>query len=368
MADPTPTPPPEPEPAWRRALARWQDWLRPGHASPGPQKLRLNLALQGGGAHGAYTWGVLDALLEHEALELEGLSGSSAGAVNAVLLADGWVRAGRAGARAALAQFWGELGQHLPASLVRSKGETVRLAPAGRLLAHWAAQFTPAQLNPFDLNPLRDLLERQIDFERLRRDCPFKLYIGATQVNTGRLRLFREHEISAEVLLASACLPKIHHTVHIDGEPYWDGGYSANPAIAPLVYDCATPDVLLVLLNPLRRSQTPRSLAEIETRLVELGFGTHIMNEMRHFAQAARHAHTPRSATPSLQRLLQQRFHLIGGEELDSLAHSESKLIPHTPFLQHLHQQGRAHAQAWLHDSAALVGLRSSIDVEALFG
>ncbi|MEA3393494.1 MAG: patatin-like phospholipase family protein, partial [Pseudomonadota bacterium] len=214
----------------------------------------INLALQGGGAHGAFTWGVLDALLQDPRLQFEGISGSSAGAMNAVVLADGWLKGGREGARQALADFWNELGRQMPWGLLtRRKGDVITMAPASRLLASWAGYFSPSQLNPFDLNPLRDLLYRQIDFEQLRTRCPFKLFIGTTQVSTGKLRLFREHELTVDVLLASACLPKIHRTVEIDGEAYWDGGYSANPAVFPLAYDCQARDILLVLLNPLKR-------------------------------------------------------------------------------------------------------------------
>ncbi len=341
-------------------LDKLRQWLGGGRG-------RLNLALQGGGAHGAYTWGVLDALLEDEGLQLEGLSGSSAGAMNAVVLADGWLRGGREGARAALTRFWGELGQHMPWGLVRGKGDSVGLAPAGKLLASWASQFSPAQLNPFDLNPLRDLLEKQIDFEALRTRSPFKLFIGTTQVNTAKLRIFREHELSVDVLLASACLPRIHRTVMIEGEPYWDGGYSANPAVFPLFYDCDTRDVLLVLLNPLRRSSTPGTLAEIEARIGELGFNSHFMREMRMFAQAVDFS-APTLGGRLENRLREMRFHMIGGSELESLARSDSKLIPHAPFLQRLQAQGREHALAWLGEHGTQVGKRSTIDVQALFG
>ncbi|MFN7444477.1 MAG: patatin-like phospholipase family protein [Curvibacter sp.] len=341
-------------------LDRLRHWLGGGPA-------RVNLALQGGGAHGAYTWGVLDALLEVEGLNFEGLSGSSAGAMNAVLLADGWIRGGRSGAREALSRFWNELGQHMPSGLVRGKGSSVSLAPAGKLLATWAGQFSPAQLNPLDLNPLRDLLQEQLDFEALRTRSPFKLFIGTTQVNTAKLRIFREHELSVDVLLASACLPRIHRTVMIEGEPYWDGGYSANPAVFPLFYDCDARDVLLVLLNPLRRATTPNTLAEIETRISELGFNSHFMREMRMFAQATEFS-APTLGGRLENRLREMRFHMIGGSELESLARSDSKLLPHTPFLQRLMAQGREHAQAWLRASAPELGRRSTIDVQALFG
>jgi len=329
---------------------------------------RLNLALQGGGAHGAFTWGVLDALLDDEGLAIEGISGSSAGAMNAVVLADGWLKGGRAGAREALRRFWTELGQHMPWGLMaRRKGDSIGLAPAGQLLATWAGQFSPAQLNPFDLNPLRDLLAAQIDFAQLRAHSPFKLFVGTTQVNTGKLRIFREHELSVDVLLASACLPKIHRTVVIDGEPYWDGGYSANPAIFPLFYECESRDVLLVLLNPLRRESTPHTVAEIEARIAELGFTANFMREMRTFAQATEFA-APALGGRLERRLHEMRFHMIDTTELESLSRSDSKLIPHAPFLQRLHDEGQEHGAAWLREGAPALGRRSTIDVKGLFG
>lgn len=346
-------------------LGRWARALTPARA---PQ--RLSLALQGGGAHGAFTWGVLDALLEEAQFDFEGLSGSSAGAVNAVVLADGWLKGGRDGARQALTRFWTELGQQMPwALMARRRTDAIGFDPAGPLLSGWARQFSPAQLNPFDLNPLRDLLVQQIDFEALRQRSPFKLFVGTTQVSTGKLRVFRENELSVDVVLASACLPKIHRTVVIDGEAYWDGGYSANPAVFPLFYDCEARDVLLVLLNPLRRDSTPNSVAEIETRIAELGFSANFMREMRMFASATAFAGTSGLARGRLeQRLLALRFHMIDPSGVETLQRSDTKLLPHPTMLQQLHQQGREHGLAWRQQSAADVGRRSTIDVQALFG
>ncbi len=331
---------------------------------------RLNLALQGGGAHGAFTWGVLDALLDDPRIEFEGLSGSSAGAMNAVVLAHGWLQGGRAGAKEALATFWTELGQQMPWGLMtRRKGDSIGFSPAGKLFSSWAGQFSPMQLNPFDLNPLRDLLVDQIDFDRLRTHSPFKLFVGTTQVSTGKLRVFRESELNVEVLLASACLPKIHRTVVIDGEAYWDGGYTANPAVFPLFYECEARDVLLVLLNPLRREGTPSSVAEIETRIAELGFSANFMREMRMFAQARQFSTASRFGRGRLeQRLLGMRFHMVDTSHLESLGRSDSKLLPHGPFLQRLQQQGREQAVVWLQEQATAIGQRSSIDLQALFG
>lgn len=346
--------------AWPRALSR--------RSVSAPA--RINLALQGGGAHGAFTWGVLDALLEDPRIEFEGLSGSSAGAMNAVVFADGWLKGGRAGARQALATFWTELGQQMPWGLMsRRKGDSIGFSHAGKLFSSWAGQFSPTQLNPFDLNPLRDLLVQQVDFAKLRRHSPFKLFVGATQVSTGQLRVFRESELAVEVLLASACLPKLHRSVMIDGEAYWDGGYTANPAVFPLFEACDARDVLLVLLNPLRREGTPNSVAEIETRIAELGFSAHFMREMGMFTRTTAFAGASRFGRGRLeQRLLDMRFHMIDTSQLESLGRSDSKLLPHGPFLQQLQQQGRERAARWLQMDAPALGRRSSIDLQALFG
>ena len=330
---------------------------------------RLNLALQGGGAHGAFTWGVLDALLGNPALEFEGLSGSSAGAMNAVVFANGWLKGGRDGARQGLADFWTEVGQQMPwGSMTRGEGDAISLSPASKLLANWAGNFSPSQLNPFDLNPLRDLLNRQIDFDRLRAACPFKLFIGTTQANTGKLRIFRETELTVDVLLASACLPKIHHSVEIDGEPYWDGGYAANPAVFPLFYDCDSRDVLLVLLSPLKREGTPHTVEEIEARIAELAFSANFMREMRMFAQAIEFSSPTFLTWGRLERRLQKmRFHMIDSSELVSLQRTETKLLAHPPFLELLNEQGRERATNWLTAHAGNVGRRTTVDLTQCF-
>ncbi len=346
-----------------RGIAAW--WSRQRWAGK-----RFNLALQGGGAHGAFTWGVLDAMLEDPRPQFEGLSGSSAGAMNAVALASGWISGGRDGARQALADFWTAIGRQIPFGMVvHGTGEAISLSPASKLLAGWAGHFTPAQLNPLDLNPIRTLLEQQIDFERLRRDNPFSLFIGATHANTGKLRIFRNPELSVEVLLASACLPKIHAAVEIDGELYWDGGYSANPAIFPLFYECQSSDVLLVLLSPLLRESTPDSVEAINTRIAELGFSAHFMREMRMFAHAAEYAAGGGFAIGRLDRRVQKtRFHMIDTAGVKSLQRSDTKVLAHGPFLEMLRDQGRDCANAWLDEHHDAVGTRSSIDVKALFG
>jgi NTE family protein len=329
----------------------------------------LNLALQGGGTHGAFTWGVLNRLLQCPSIDFEGLSGSSAGAMNAVILADGWLKGGPAGAQAALGTFWHEVGKLMPPGMVQGQGESIHLSTASKLLANWAGHFSPTQLNPFELNPLRDLLTRLVDFEQLRARSPFKLFVAATQANTGKLRIFREHELTLEMLLASACLPKIHHPVDIDGEPYWDGGYSANPAVFPLFYECDTDDVLLVLLSPLRRDDAPRTVREIDERITELSFSATFMREMQTFARAAEFSDVSAGKNGRLEaKLRSMRFHMIDVCHITSLERTETRALAHAPFLELLRDQGHERASNWLTRHAADVGQRSSVDVQKWFG
>ena len=331
---------------------------------------RLNLALQGGGAHGAFTWGVLDRLLDDASLQFEGLSGSSAGAMNAVALADGWLKGGRSGAREGLAALWTEVGKLMPpAMVVQGEGESIQLSTASKVLASWAGHFSPAQLNPLELNPLRDLLTRLVDFEALRAHSPFKLFVAATQANTGKLRIFREHELTADMLMASACLPKIHHPVDIDGVPYWDGGYSANPAVFPLFYECDADDVLLVLLSPLQRDDAPRTVKEIDERITELSFNATFMREMQTFARATEFSDLSSDTNGRLElKLRSMRFHMIDVRNLASLERTETKALAHAPFLDMLRGQGRERAATWLEKHADDVGKRSSVDVQKWFG
>jgi NTE family protein len=330
---------------------------------PGGTKT-INLALQGGGAHGAFTWGVLDALLDDPRIQFEGVSGSSAGAMNAVVMADGWVKGGREGARQALADFWTELGKLMPPGMVQGQGDEVALSPASKLVANWAAFFSPSQLNPMGLNPLRDLLERLVDFERLRAESPMKLFVGATQANTGKLRVFREHELTVDMLLASACLPKIHQPVEIDGESYWDGGYAANPAIFPLFYECESNDVLLVLLSPLIHEETPRTRTEIQHRIDELSFSANFLREMQTFARAAEFSSPSFVATGGLERKLQDiRFHMVDISQVASLRRTDTKLLAHGPFLETLFAHGREQAMAWHAEGFDQIGKASTVDV-----
>ena len=330
-----------------------------------PSRRRLNLALQGGGAHGAFTWGVLDALLDEPAIRFEGLSGSSAGAMNAVVMADGWMKGGAEGARQGLANFWSAIGKQLPkASISQGESDAIDLTSSSKLLATWAAFFSPSQLNPFNLNPLRELLKSQVDFDGLRAFSPFKLFVGTTQAKSGKLRVFREDELTLDVLLASACLPKIHHAIEIDGEPYWDGGYSANPAVFPLFYDCDSRDVLLVLVTPLLHEGALRSVEEIESRILELAFSANFLREMRMFAHATEFSGPSFLTLGRLERRLQKmRFHMIDSSDLVSLQRIQTQAIAYGPFLERLRGQGCQRGAAWLAQHAGALGRRTTVDL-----
>jgi NTE family protein len=330
----------------------------------------INLALQGGGAHGAFTWGVLDGLLEDGRLQFEGVSGTSAGAMNAVAMAQGLMAGGRDGARAALEKFWTAVAGTMPASATVSAadGQGVSLAPAFKSMLRWANYFSPDRLNPYDLNPLRDIVVGQIDFERLRAHGTLKLFIAATNANSGKLRLFRLPELSADAILASACLPTVHRAVEIDGEPYWDGGYAANPAVFPLFYECKSPDILLVLLSPLKHKETPHTVQDIRDRVLEFAFTATFLREMRMFAHFRDYVGKLRFPIGRFERRIAgTHFHVIDAQELMSDLTAETRLAVNLKFFHTLKDLGRAQAGAWLERHLGSVGKRSSVEISELF-
>lgn len=332
---------------------------------PAARRPVLNLALQGGGAHGAFTWGVLDALLADGGVDFEGVSGASAGAMNAVCLAHGLRSGGREGARAALRKFWMAVAENSPFD--QDSGahpdHPPRLSPAMKAMFRLTDYFSPRQLNPFDFNPLRDIVATQIDFAGLRAASPLKLFISATHANSGKLRILREDEISLAGVLASACLPSLHHTAELDGEPYWDGGFSANPAIYPLCFDCRAGDILLILLSPLNYHSTPHSANDIRRRLQDIAFNTAFLREMRLFADLqARLPPRWRCFSRLDRRLADTRFHLINDEvKLGRLPH-ETRLTATAAFFEFLFRLGREQGEAWLAKYRPAIGERSTID------
>ncbi|PSJ47685.1 esterase [Zobellella endophytica] len=328
----------------------------------------ISLALQGGGAHGAFTWGVLDALLEDGRFVIEGVSGTSAGAMNAVVLAHGLLQGGNEGAREALARFWEAVADCAPMLNAGADSESGRLASAIRIMLYWTQQFSPQQFNPYGINPLRDIVSRQIDFDRLRERCPLKLFIAATHANTGRLRLFRTAELKAEMLLASACLPTLHHAILIDGEPYWDGAFAANPAVFPLVYEASSADILLVLLSPFEHAQLPLTHEEIHHRTQELAFKSTLLREMHSLALARQFAGRTLWPAGRLERRLSRtRMHLIDTGDLVGRLAMESKLTTSRSFLEMLRDQGRERTSVWLSEHGDTVGKGATADIARLF-
>lgn len=329
---------------------------------------RLNLALQGGGAHGAFTWGVLDALLEDGHFSFEGISGTSAGAMNAVAFANGWLKGGREGAREGLAEFWNGVAMMAPSEGVAQMLDPSRPPPGMSWMVEMTRWFSPYQLNPLALNPLRDLVERLFDFERLRESSSFQLFVAATHANSGHLKLFRNHDLSADAVLASACLPTLQHAVMINGEPYWDGGYAANPAVFPLFRFCESRDILLVLLAPLHHERTPRGAAEIQGRALELSFNNAFLREMRLLAAMRDMAEESGWLSGTLeQHLRTARFHMIESEEALGGLSQMTKIVANQAFLLRLRDAGRAAAQRWLGAHGPAVGHRPTLDIHRVF-
>jgi len=311
-----------------------------------PSHKPLSLALQGGGAHGAFTWGVLDRLLEESWFHVDGVSATSSGAMNALALAQGWLDGGREGARAALTALWESVASH--ANLLRWAFSTPAGAATETLLLGLSRYFTPQEINPLGFNPLREIANALFDFERLRQHAPFRLYLAATRVRDGRLVLFGERELDIDALLASTCLPQMFAPVEIDGEIYWDGGYAGNPALEPLIYLCRSADILCILVQPLDMAHAPRSVRDIQDRIGELGFSTTFLRELVTIRRAQKSLLHTFPLSRLGRRLKGLRIDLI--EPGESLAEYSAKTRMNTRlgFLTSVRDIGRAQAQAWL--------------------
>ena len=338
-----------------------------------PRKtLHVDLALQGGGSHGAFTWGVLDRLLEEEWLRFEGISGTSAGAMNAAVLAHGYTEGGAAGARAALERFWSKVAdaglfspfQRTPLDILMGRW-TLDNSPFFVAMDVLTRAVSPYLMNPGGINPLRFILEESVDFSHLV-DSPIKLFITATNVRTGRGRVFRNSELSTDVLLASACLPTMFQAIEIDGDSYWDGGYSGNPTITPLVRECETRDIILVQINPVERPGTPKMAREIQNRLNEVSFNAVLLKELRMIAWLHK---MMRNKMPDMEeegeRWASMRIHRIADDIMVSLGHS-SKMNTEWAFLTMLRDAGRQAAAKFLAEHAHALGRESSFDIDVL--
>ena len=330
-------------------------------------KRRLNLALQGGGVHGAFTWGVLDKLLDDSDLAVGWISAASAGAVNAAAVAHGVAHADMQQARHALAAIWNGVERAGVPDLLRLNPILFGLAKSAPI-PNMTAFFSPYEFNPAGFDPLRKIITQHIDFEAIRRAGDIELLIAATDVSTGRARLFRRHELTVDVILASACLPTLHHAVQIDGRYYWDGGFSANPDLVTLAAQSPHRDTLLVQLNPIHKPGAPRAAKSIEDRVNTITFNQPLVRDIETILMA-REAHTgwglPKHGR--LARLKAHRFHLIAaGRHTAGLGH-DSKVVPDVELLNYLHSAGAREAAIWLERHKAAVGRRSTIDLRARY-
>ncbi|MEM1086145.1 MAG: patatin-like phospholipase family protein [Pseudomonadota bacterium] len=326
----------------------------------------ISLALQGGGAHGAFTWGVLDRLLEEDDILIEAITATSAGAMNAVALSAGYAEGGRAGARETLERFWrtvSNMGTPFSTSLwAQSPFASLPFSPFNAAIA-FTSIASPYEFNPFDLNPLRDALETSIDFDLVRK-APLDLFLSATNVETGRVRVFRDGEITRDAVLASACLPQTFRAVEIDGHAYWDGGYMGNPSLFPLIYADAPRDVVLVLLNPIARTGIPRRVPDIQDRLNEITFNASLIGELRAIAFVQKLIDDGMLKELALNKYRRLNIHAVrGGQILRDLS-LQTKYDTSWHFLTNLRNKGRAEAERWLGECAAYLGSgESAVDL-----
>jgi len=336
-----------------------------------PRK-QLNLALQGGGAHGAYTWGILDRLLDEEDIDIAGISGTSAGAMNAAILVDGFTKGGRAQAKAALHAFWQEVSQYSSVfSPIRQNplehlqhGWNLDMSAAYGMYDMLSRMFSPYELNPLNINPLKNVLERVLDVKNLQACSIIQLFVTATEVATGQPRVFKCEDITVDALVASACIPFLFQAVEIDEQAYWDGGYVGNPSIWPLIYNTKCNDIMLVQINPVTRAGTPKRAVDIINRLNEISFNTSLISEMRaiHFVSKL----IERGDLDS-KRYKRLNMHMIEAPaEMHELTAS-SKLNADWDFFLFLHGLGAEAMDNWLKAHKKSIGHATSFDVESIF-
>jgi NTE family protein len=333
----------------------------------GASPRRINLALQGGGAHGAFTWGVLDRLLEDERIEIEGICGTSSGAFNATAVAHGMTEGGAAGARRTLDRFWhgvAEAGRFSP----------IQRSPLDHLCGTWRLDYSPSyvlfdyltrilspyQTNPCNYHPLEHVLEEVVDFDVVRACTAVKLFICATNVRTGKIKVFGTEEICREAILASACLPFLFQAVAYQGEHYWDGGYMGNPPIFPLIYLCESPDVMIVQINPLHRETVPMTAREIMDRVNEISFNSSLMREMRAIAFVSRLIEDGKLDRRQYKRMY---IHLVEADEQIKPLGASTKLNAERAFLQHLKAVGRDACERWLARNFDQIGVNSTVNL-----
>lgn len=331
----------------------------------------VNLALQGGGAHGAFTWGVLDKLFEDDRIWIEALSGTSAGAMNAVVAAQGMYENGAEGARARLAQFWravSETGKTSPiqrSMLSRLTGNwSMRESPAYLMFDLVTRMLSPYEVNPFNFNPLRDLVGEMVDFDKVRACADMQVYLAATNVETGRVKVFERDELSLDAVMASACLPQMFQAVEIDGVPYWDGGFMGNPPLFPFFHRSASSDIIIIQINPVRRDGAPKTAHDIQNRANEITFNAAMLHELRAIDFVTRLLDEGKLDPSEYARM---RVHIIQSRKRMRALDASSKLNAEWSFLQHLFEIGRDSATKWLEANFDDVGVRSTVDIREMF-
>jgi NTE family protein len=338
-------------------------------STPIADQRTVNLALQGVGSHGAFTWGVLERLLEDERLTFDGISATSAGAVNAVVFAYGLAAGGRDGAKTALDHYWRRLSAMASASIFQPSwfdkmyGNFGLDRSPGYLFVDTLSHFfSPYQLNAVNYNPFKQLLDEVIDFELLRRQQVVKLFLCATNVRSGKVKIFGSEEIRSDHVVASSCQPIMMQAVEIDGEHYWDGGFMGNPAIFPVIYACEARDIVLVHLTPTERPETPMTATAIYSRMQEVAFNSSLMREMRAVAFVTDLIDTGKMADG--KRML---IHAIDGEDVISTLSNSSKLNGNWGFLTHLRDAGRERADQWLAANFDRIGVETTVDMLARY-
>lgn len=332
-------------------------------------KKKIDLALQGGGTHGALAWGVLDKLLEDGRIEIDSISATSSGAVIGVVLANGLIKGGPEGARQALSDFWHDISNHAAAlnPFMHNFWEDYFNIPYEARTSYYMFNLathllSPSQFNPMKYNPLRDLLEKHVDFKKFKESNPIKLFICATNVKTSKIKIFDNHEMTIDSVLASACLPELFQAVEIDGESYWDGGFMGNPAIYPLIYHSKTQDILIIHINPIIRYDVPESKEDIENRINEISFNSSLMREMRAIHFVTQLIDNKKIKDEYLKDFKKVYLHSIRTDELMEPFSIASKMNADWSFINTLFEIGRKSAEHWLLENFESIGVRSTID------
>lgn len=331
----------------------------------------VNLALQGGGAHGAFTWGVLDKFFEDDRIWIDAISGTSAGAMNAVVAAHGMHENGAEGARHRLAEFWREVSDTARLSPMqrtpwaRMTGDwSLDSSPGYQMMTMMQRMTSPYDANPLQIDPLRDIVERLVDFDRVRSCSDMGIFVSATNVETGRVQVFEREQLSLDVTMASACLPFMFQAVEIDGVPYWDGGYMGNPPLFPFFHGSPSSDIMIVQINPIFREGTPKGAAEIQNRINEITFNSALLHELRS-VDFVRRLLDAGQLDPNAYRRM--HIHIVHARKRMRHLDASSKLNAEWAFLQHLFEIGRDTAERWLKDHFDDLGNRSSVDIRQMF-